>query len=103
MPAAFTADYDVVLVEGILLDGSKCWTALHPQLPGCNATGRGAEEALQNLEMSREAWLAIATKLGEPLPAGSENPVFTTTYLPVPGATRVTTPATVESQLVPSA
>jgi len=102
MPPNAETGYDVLLAEGKLPDGSICWTAQHPQLPGCNATGRNEDEALENLAKSREAWLKVAADLTEDVPNGSDHPVFTTMFLPVPGANRLTAAVAINSQMVPA-
>lgn len=74
--------YQVLIVEGRLRDGSPCWTAVHPDLPGCNATGRTPEDARAGLDRAREAWLNVTISLNETVPAETANPVESTIYLP---------------------
>lgn len=82
MTVELTGDYSVILVEGQLPDQSICWTALHPELPGCTGAGRTADEAQANLARSKAAWLMTAEKLNEPIPEPPANPFYTTAYLP---------------------
>lgn len=85
------AEFSVFLVEELREDGSAVWTALHPELQGCNATGVSQPEALANLNKSREAWLAIAEKTGTTIPIPVGEPSITTIYSPARGANVMTT------------
>lgn len=64
-------NYSVRLVEERRAD-KIIWTAEHPDLPGCNATGVDESDAVQNLDRARDAWLATAEKLGMDIPPGHE-------------------------------
>ncbi len=90
MGSEFEAEFSVVLVEEVRADGSAVWTALHPELFGCNATGQSQEEALSNLNKSREAWLSIAQKTGVPVPTPQGEPSVTTMFSPARGANVMT-------------
>jgi len=59
--------YAVVLEDA----GSDGWGAYVPDLPGCTAGGATREEALQNIKVSAELWIAHAKEVGEALPAPS--------------------------------
>lgn len=63
--------YPIHLVEEVGTDGSRHWLALHPDLPGCNATGSTQAEAVDNLEKSRDAWLSAAAARGMQAPSPS--------------------------------
>ena len=93
-------NYDVLLMEGRMADGSQCWTATHPQLPGCTGTGRTGREAAESLDKSRVAWLEAARRSGVHPPATSSPLFYTTVFLPAPGATRATALAGAEMHIV---
>lgn len=80
--------YEIVLIEEVWPDGRRTWIALHPDLPGCNATGATPEEARANLDKSRDAWIAVAVEQGETLPEGSPDPLIQIQYSTIPGADR---------------
>ncbi len=40
-----------------------------PELPGCMADGRTAEEAMQNIQCVAEDWVKMATHMGREVPA----------------------------------
>ena len=83
--------FSIFLVEELRADGSVVWTALHPELQGCNGTGFSQPEALANLNKSREAWLSVAGKTGTPIPVPAGEPVITTIFSPARGANMMTT------------
>lgn len=39
-----------------------------PDLPACSAFGATAEEAVRELALAKEAWLAAASEQGRPIP-----------------------------------
>lgn len=59
-------DYKYFAVAEDAEDGS--WSAYVPDLPGCTAGGSSAEEALDNVQISVELWLAEAKSAGAPVP-----------------------------------
>lgn len=50
--------YPVVIHPDRYPDGSRCWVASHPDLPGCMADGDTVEEARRLLDLARLAYLA---------------------------------------------
>jgi predicted RNase H-like HicB family nuclease len=60
-------DYKYFAVAEDAEDGS--WSAWVPDLPGCTAGGPTAEEALDNVRISIELWLAEAKSSGLPIPS----------------------------------
>ena len=40
-----------------------------PELPGCMADGQSCEEAVANVQVVIEEWIATARELGRPIPA----------------------------------
>jgi len=83
--------YSISLIEELLPDGSSAWTAVHDTLTGCHGTGRSEDEALFNLSVSREAWLAWANKHRVQVPAPSDFPTRSTEYALRPGVLRTRT------------
>ncbi|MDM7461124.1 MAG: type II toxin-antitoxin system HicB family antitoxin [bacterium] len=47
-----------------------------PDLPGCSAFGETPEEALQEVQIAKQAWLAAARDAGKPIPAPRYRPVI---------------------------
>lgn len=76
----FDGGYDMVLIEEVLSNGETGWLAVHPDLPGCNATGLTSDEAAVNLEKSKDAWMEAARVLGDDIPAPKESPVCSVIY-----------------------
>jgi predicted RNase H-like HicB family nuclease len=64
--------YPIHLVEEVRPDGRTSWLAIHPDLPGCNATGTTQDEAIENLSQSREAWLKTAPIAGYDAPEAGD-------------------------------
>ena len=52
-----------------------CFLAEIPELPGCMADGRTAEEAKQNIHSVAEDWVKMATYMGREVPA-PKSPVY---------------------------
>lgn len=69
------------LVEETLNEEGTVWFAEHPDLVGCNATGSTQDEALANLERSRDAWLAWAEERHDfAIPEPREDPCVQVVY-----------------------
>lgn len=53
-------------------DEDQCFIAEVPELPGCMADGSNYQEAVKNVEVVIEEWMATAHELGRniPEPAG---------------------------------
>ncbi len=49
-------------------DGTECWVAEHPALPGCTAWDDTAELAKLRLDQARAAYLRHLTDHGQPVP-----------------------------------
>ena len=47
-----------------------------PDLSGCSAFGETPEEALQEVQIAKQAWLAAARDAGKPIPAPRYRPVI---------------------------
>ena len=46
----------------------KCFLAEVPELPGCMADGANYQEAVRNVEVIIDEWIATAQELGRPIP-----------------------------------
>ena len=55
----------------------SAFVAAIPALPGCMADGATREEALQNLNVTAELWIAKARRMGRDIPEPEREPVFT--------------------------
>jgi predicted RNase H-like HicB family nuclease len=79
--------YPLVLIEELQVNGST-WYAEHPDLPGCHAVGNTMSEAQENLDQSREAWLAWAQGQEMEVPEPAEDPTVSIVYAVRPAAAR---------------
>ena len=57
--------YEIILYWS---DTDRAVIAEVPELPGCVADGSTYQEALANIEVVIEEWLATARELGRPIP-----------------------------------
>jgi antitoxin HicB len=57
--------YAIALTRG---EGDEPWLATVDELPGCEARGRGPEEAARRVQEAMGAWLATALEEGRPVP-----------------------------------
>ena len=55
-------------------DEDAAYVADIPDLEACSAFGATAEEALAEVEVAREAWLASAREAGRPCPSRGTDP-----------------------------
>ena len=62
------ASYPVVVSPDTCTDGSFCYVAGHPDLPGCAAHGRTIAEARERLADARTAYLKHLQATGQPVP-----------------------------------
>ncbi len=46
----------------------KCFIAEVPELPGCMADGQSYQEAVSNVEVIIDEWIATAQEMGRPIP-----------------------------------
>lgn len=49
-------------------DGSFCYRAYHPELPGCMSHGTTPEEAIANLAEAKRLYIEILLEKGQPIP-----------------------------------
>jgi predicted RNase H-like HicB family nuclease len=57
-------------------DPDGYWIAEHPELPGCKADGKSAQEALSSLDISRELWIECSLANGLEIPEPQEAPQY---------------------------
>jgi predicted RNase H-like HicB family nuclease len=57
-------------------DEDKAWVADAPDLKSCSAFGNTPEEALRELEIAMDAWLAAARENGLPVPEPRYRPTI---------------------------
>ncbi|MFN8635405.1 MAG: type II toxin-antitoxin system HicB family antitoxin [Chloroflexota bacterium] len=57
-------------------DEDGCYVADVPDLVACSALGATPREALEELELAREAWLEAARAEGKPIPVPTYRPVI---------------------------
>jgi len=65
--------YSTNVVPDQTTEGSLCYVAYHPELPGCMSHGDTPEEAIKNLSEARKLYIKTLLKKGEsvPLPRSS--------------------------------
>ena len=49
-------------------DGSLCYRAYHPELPGCMSHGMTPQEAIENLAEARRLYIETLVEKGQPVP-----------------------------------
>jgi predicted RNase H-like HicB family nuclease len=57
-------------------DEDAAYVADIPDLEACSALGSSAEEALAEVELARDAWLAAAQEDGRPIPEPRYRPAI---------------------------
>jgi len=60
--------YAVAVVPDICTDGTQCYLASNPELPGCMSHGADVEEAMRNLEGARRLYMKSLLKRHLPVP-----------------------------------
>ena len=66
------SDYHINI---IFSDEDGCYVADLPDFEYCSAFGATAEEALAELRIARDAWLAAAREKGDPIPPARYRPL----------------------------
>ncbi|MDP2728187.1 MAG: type II toxin-antitoxin system HicB family antitoxin [Dehalococcoidia bacterium] len=71
--------YAVEVVPDECTDGTLCYRANHPELPGCTSHGDTPEEAIQNLEDARRLYIETLLEKGIdiPLPRTKTSAIWT--------------------------
>ena len=65
------AEYEAIVVPDLCTDGTPCFLARHPELPGCMSHGATPEEALDNLQGARELYIRSLLEDGMTVPPPS--------------------------------
>lgn len=60
--------YAVEVVPDQSTDGTMCYVALHPELPGCMSHGDNPGEAVENLLEAKELYIKTLLKKGQDVP-----------------------------------
>lgn len=55
-------------------DDDACWIANVPDLKACSAHGDTPEEALAEVQVAMQGWLAVAHDMGLPIPEPHRRP-----------------------------
>ncbi len=61
--------YMTVVAKTVTTAGEACYLAMHPELPGCMASGSTENEAEENLSDARELYLSVLERRGIPTPS----------------------------------
>lgn len=73
--------YKIDVVPEACTDGSMCYRASHPELPGCMSHGLTPEEAIENLAEAQGLYIETLLEKREPVPTpsiteGGKIPIF---------------------------
>lgn len=83
--------YPIIVKESTYTDGSSCYEAEHPDLPGCMGQGDSVNEAIEDLNHARYLYIESLIEDGLPVPPPSDP-------LPVPFNVTVSTGSASETQ-----
>ncbi|MEW6108518.1 MAG: type II toxin-antitoxin system HicB family antitoxin [Nitrospirota bacterium] len=61
-------EYDVIVTPEECTDGTLCYRAEHPQLPGCMSHGQTPEEAIRNLIEAKRLYIETLLERGLDVP-----------------------------------
>lgn len=64
MTTAKAVGYRLHLYKDRYSDGTECWVAEHPELPGCASYGATEQEAKEGLETARRVYLRRLERRG---------------------------------------
>ncbi len=64
--------YPIIVKESTYTDGSPCYEAEHPDLPGCMGQGNSVPEAIEDLRHSRYLYIESLIEDGLPIPTPSD-------------------------------
>lgn len=67
-----TLSYPIIVQESTYTDGSPCYEAKHPDLPGCMGQGDSISEAIEDLHHARYLYIESLLEDGLPVPASSD-------------------------------
>lgn len=64
----FKLEYDIIITPEECTDGTLCYRAEHPQLPGCMSHGLIPEESLRNLIEAKRLYIETLLNKGLDVP-----------------------------------
>lgn len=64
-------EYPIVMRPDVCTDGTVCFVAEHPDLPGCAAHGSTPDEAKALLDQARAAYIRYLVEKNMPIPGPS--------------------------------
>jgi len=64
--------YPIIVKESTYTDGSPCYEAEHPDLPGCLGQGDSVNEAIEDLNHARHLYIESLIEDGLPVPPPSD-------------------------------
>ncbi len=67
--------YKTVLMPDVRSDGTRCFVARHPELPGCMSDGDTPAEAIKNLRDARELYIQSLIEDGMDIPLPETMPI----------------------------
>ncbi|KKK62912.1 hypothetical protein LCGC14_2999580 [marine sediment metagenome] len=67
--------YSITVVPDQTTEGSLCYVASHPELPGCMSHGDNPEEAISNLSKAKELYIKTLLRKGESIPLSKSSTV----------------------------
>lgn len=86
-----TLSYPIVVKESTYTDGSPCYEAEHPDIPGCKGQGDSIDEAIEDLRDAKYLYIESLLEDGLPIPSPSDP-------LPVPFEVNISIGSTSETQ-----
>lgn len=72
-----TLPYAISVVPERCTDGSLCYRAYHPELPGCMSHGITPDEAIENLSEARQLYIETLLEKGLSVPKPQRAPTST--------------------------
>lgn len=93
-----TLPYAINVVPEQCTDGSPCYRAYHPELPGCMSHGTTPEEAIDNLSEAKQLYIETLLKKGLSVPKPQRALTFTSYQAEVAIWTSVSIPFDAEEQ-----
>jgi predicted RNase H-like HicB family nuclease len=60
--------YSIEVIPDQTTEGSLCYVASHPELPGCMSHGDTTEEAINNLSEAKRLYISTLLRKGEDVP-----------------------------------
>ena len=67
-----TLSYPIIVRKSTYTDGSSCYEAEHPDLPGCMGQGDSINEAIEDLQHARQLYIESLIEDGLSIPVPSD-------------------------------